>query len=299
MMSQLKVYLLGKFEVCDQSGAIGGLDVRKVQELLAFLLISRPRPHTRESLANLLWCNSDAQQSRRNLRKAVWQLQSALQGERGLPAEAELLDADAEWLCISAGSPIWVDCIHLEQAYAGVRDIPGRQLTTDQYRSLREVLPLYRGDLLEGCYEDWCLCERERLQHLYLTILDKLMAYCEAQGSYQEGLDYGYIILRHDRARELTHRRLMRLRFRAGDRSGALRQYRQCVELLAQELGVEPTRQTQELAEQLRAGVTPEALAAGVSPGSPPETEPLQNLLAPLQELQRALASFEFLIRNR
>lgn len=298
-MSPLQVFLLGRFEVRDQAGVIGGLEVRKVQELLAFLLINQQRPHTRESLAGLLWCDSEAQQSRRNLRKAVWQLQSALQGERGLPMDCELLDADAEWLCIHAGSPIWVDCLELERAYAGVRDIPGGHLTPEQYEALKQVLSLYRGDLLEGCYEDWCLCERERLQHLYLTILDVLMSYCEAHGNYQEGVDYGYCILKHDRARELTHRRLMRLRYRAGDRSGALRQYHQCVELLARELGVEPTRQTQELAEQLRDGVIPAPPAAGAASNAPTDTEPLEHLLAPLQELQRALAGFEFLIRNR
>ena len=37
---------------------------------------------------------------------------------------------------------------------------------------------VYRGDLLEGCYQDWCLFERERLQNAYLAMLDKLMVRC-------------------------------------------------------------------------------------------------------------------------
>ena len=33
----------------------------------------------------------------------------------------------------------------------------------DRARSLEDAVSLYQGDLLEGCYEDWCIYERERL----------------------------------------------------------------------------------------------------------------------------------------
>jgi len=40
---------------------------------------------------------------------------------------------------------------------------------------LQEAVRLSYADLLEGWYQDWCLYERERLQNIYLLILDKLM----------------------------------------------------------------------------------------------------------------------------
>ena len=43
--------------------------------------------------------------------------------------------------------------------------------------------------------------------------------------TFAEPLAYGARILHCDRARERTHRRLMRLHFLAGDRTAALRQY--------------------------------------------------------------------------
>jgi two-component SAPR family response regulator len=91
---------------------------------------------------------------------------------------------------------------------------------------------LYHGDLLEDWFQDWCLYERERLQNIYLAALDKLMDYCEASRDYDAGLAYGTRILRHDLARERTHRRLMRLYYLAGDRTSALRQYDRCVQIL-------------------------------------------------------------------
>ena len=62
-----------------------------------------------------------------------------------------------------------------------------------------------------GWYEDWCLSEHERLQNMYLKMLDKLMGYCEAHGQVNSGLAYGEQVLRYDRASERTYQRMMRL----------------------------------------------------------------------------------------
>jgi len=115
------------------------------------------------------------------------------------------------------------------------------------------VTTLYQGDLLEGWYQDWCLFERVRLQGMYMSMLEKLMRCCETHGEYAEGCHYGNIILRQDRARERTHRRMMRLYYQAGQRTAALRQYHACTKALQEELGVEPARSTQTLYEQIRA----------------------------------------------
>ena len=40
---------------------------------------------------------------------------------------------------------------------------------------LRAHASVYDGDLFDGCYQDWCLLERERLQNVYLVLLDKEM----------------------------------------------------------------------------------------------------------------------------
>jgi DNA-binding SARP family transcriptional activator len=91
---------------------------------------------------------------------------------------------------------------------------------------------------------------------MYLVLLDKLIDYCEVHHDYEAGLLYGMRLLRCDRARERTHRRLMRLHYLNGDRAAALLQYEQCIAALYEELGVKPSKRTialykQILAEQL------------------------------------------------
>jgi DNA-binding SARP family transcriptional activator len=105
---------------------------------------------------------------------------------------------------------------------------------------------------MEGCYQDWCLFERERLQNMYLEVLDKLMDYCEEHGEIENGLIYGTLVLRLDRARERTYRRLMRLYHLDGNRSEALRQYQRCEAALHEELDVSPSNRTKELLKQIQ-----------------------------------------------
>ena len=138
---------------------------------------------------------------------------------------------------------------------------------------LRQAVDLYNGNLLEGWYQDWCLFERERLQHIHHMMLQKLMDHCEARQDYEAGIEYGMRILRSDLARERTHRGLMRLHYMAGNRTEALRQYERCAAILHQELEVEPDQQTVALYKQIQAAVPLPFVGEMVYSASPINTQ--------------------------
>ena len=77
-MTELSIQLFGKFTIQADGKRLGGFDSSKVQELLAYLLIYRDRPHPRESLAELLWEASSTAQSKKYLRQTLWQMQQLL-----------------------------------------------------------------------------------------------------------------------------------------------------------------------------------------------------------------------------
>ena len=137
---------------------------------------------------------------------------------------------------------------------------------------LDRAVDLYRGDLLEGWYQDWCLFERERLRTMYMMTVEKLLAYHLMHGELDEGFACGERILRHDRAHERTHWRLMRLRYLGGDRTGAMRQYDACVAALREELDVAPSERTTSLYELIRSDDAAVAIAA--VPASPSAVRP-------------------------
>ena len=291
-MCVLRISLLGRFHVHCDDQVMTGLDALKVQELFCYLLLYRDHPHRRETLASMLWGDSLTAQSKKNLRQILWHLQTTLAPYTG-PTDGHVLVVEPEWVRFNSESSLWLDVSMFEQAAALTHGVSGRDLDIQQAQALQEAVQLYRGDLLEGWYQDWCLYERERLQNVYLTMLDKLMGYCEAQDQYEAGLDYGARILRHDRARERTHWQMMRLYYLAGDRTGALRQYQRCVAALDEELGVKPAARTVALYEQIRADQPRDPALAPGETSAAFDAVTLPQVLEHLSQIQRALADVQ------
>jgi DNA-binding SARP family transcriptional activator len=250
-MSTLRIHLFGKFNVQRDSRVLKGLTAHKVQELISYLLVRRDQSHPRESLASVLWAETSSEKSKKYLRQALWHLQAALE-EKG-STSPQLLVVEHDWVYLNLHSDLWLDVEILERAYASTHDTPGARLDKSSAELLKNAVEVYKGDLLDGWYEDWCLFERERLQNMYLLILEKLMVFSKTHGDFEAGQSYGSTILRFDPARESTHRQLMQVYYMAGNRTAALRQYERCVRALAEELEVEPQKSTIALCEQIRA----------------------------------------------
>jgi DNA-binding SARP family transcriptional activator len=250
-MSTLEFRLLGKFTIQRATELVNGLDSGKAQELLSYLLVCRDRPHPREMLASLLWGDNSTEKSKKYLRQALWHLQAGLETRECQGPHLLLVEHD--WVQLNLQSEVWLDVAVFEQAFHTTQGVTGKELNQTRAELLKDAVRLYKGDLLDGWYQDWCLVERERLQNMYLSMLDKLMDYCGQHHEYEAGQEYGATILRYDRASERTYRRLMHLQYRAGDRTGALRQYDRCVAALNEELGVKPERRTRSVYEKIRA----------------------------------------------
>jgi DNA-binding SARP family transcriptional activator len=292
-MSQLSVRLFGQFRVCCDEQDVVGLDAHNVQKLFCYLLLQRDRPHPREALAELLWDTTSAALAKKHLRQTLWHLQSTLDAYLD-PDHERVLITQPDWIRLQLKDGLWLDAAVFEQTYLLARDIPGGQLSGEQAQTLEMAAKLYRGDLLEGWYQDWCLLERERLQNLYIAMLNKLMAYYDVHQRYDAGIALGECILRIDSARESTHRGLMRLYYQADERTEALRQYERCVAALARELGVGPSRRTIALYEEIRSDRLHQPPAPPTTPL--PATERLatpRDTLGRLKRLQLLLVDLE------
>lgn len=251
-MARLSVCLFGKLSLQCNGRSVPGFEARKIQQLLCYLLVHRDHPHPREVLAGLFWGDHSTDQAKKHLRQTLWQLQSALDQKRESSNGTSLLTVDPGWVDLHSGADLWLDVAEFEKGFTPVQDIQGCDLDPEKAQLLEQAAQLYCGDLLEGWYDDWCLFERERLQNMYLAMLDKIMGYYEAHKQYETGILYGSRILFFDRAREHTHQHLMRLQYLAGNRSAALRQYERCSAALDEELGVKPAKFTLALYEQIR-----------------------------------------------
>lgn len=298
-MQSLQICLFGKLRILYGSQSVVGLDQRKAQDLFCYLLIHRNQLVARETLAGILWGDFPTAHSKKYLRQALWQLNSVLESQLG-PQSAKLLVVDAEWVSLQTATQVWLDAAELEDAFNSTQGCVVQDWDEFKIKRLHDAVQLYQGDLLAGWYQDWCLFERERLQNIYLALLDRLVTFCEVRHKFKEGIGYCNLILRYDRAHERTHRRLMLLSYFDGDRTAALRQYQRCVQALQEELGVEPSDETNVVYKQICRDRLTAPLPTTVTPNQSlgAEPTPVSDLLAHLKQLQQTLANVQSQMSN-
>jgi DNA-binding SARP family transcriptional activator len=247
--------LFGRASIRREETVVGNLPA-KAQELLFFLIIHQNRVHTREHLAGQLWGDASDVQARKYMRQTLWHLQTGL-GEDAATAQPLLL-LDNQWLQFNRAASATVDIDQFERVFEGVRTLLDDGISVAQAALMLGAIRLYEAELLQGWYLDWCLLARERFHAMYLLMVDKLMHHCLYRGDFDTGVALGLGTLQFDRAREKTHRRLMRLFHASGDRTSALRQFEICANALAHEFNLPPSERTVRLYEEMRRGeVTP------------------------------------------
>lgn len=196
--------------------------------MLAFLALHGES--ARNTIATLLWPDTEPDGARNNLRQTLFKLRKA--------AQLDLI----------------VGTTHLRVAPNIVVDAneppPEGQLPD--------------GQLLEGCdYADcpefaaWLDLERIRLDRLRLDGAAAKAAALEHSGQFDAALRMAEDIVRRMPLEELGHRRLIRIHYLRGDRAAALAVYEQCVERFRRELDIAPSEETRSLVASMEAGPAP------------------------------------------
>lgn len=300
-MGTLRINLFGSFTIAiDERPLFVGIPHTKPLELFAYLLIHRAHTHPREAVATLLWPELTPPQAKKNLRKVLCTLQHFLTSAREQHDPPVLL-IDHDWVALNPALELELDAATFEEACTLGQQYSGAMLDSPTAQVLADAAAIYRGELLTGLYADWCLYERERLENMYLELCHLLLLHTEQVHTYEQAIQHGLEILRHDRANERAHRDLMRLYCLSGNRSAALRQYGHCVESLARELGVKPSKSTEQLYRNICQDELSTAAPASVTPNLPhirsSETWSHSNLQQVRAELQRMLHQVQDEIR--
>lgn len=217
---------------------------RKATALLSYLAVTA-RPHSRESLAHLLASEVSDTQARMHLRNALTDLRGTL----------------GEYVVATSRTVSLNDKLPCETDVKTFIDMTG---STDDTNTLARAVALYEDDLLVGfvlreasAFEDWLMLERERLRRRFVRTAQTLLDRHATAGENEAAIAYAQRILACEPWREETHRQLMHLLVRTGQRSAALAQYEACCRALSEEMDIAPHVETRALFEQLQADPAP------------------------------------------
>ena len=242
----LAIYLLGAPRI-ERDGRPVEVDTRKAIALLAYLAVSGG-VHQRETLAALLYPDYDQTNARGALRRTLSTLHKALQ--RGA------LEITRESVALSAAAGGWLDVAEFRRLLASSKGHPHslEQVCPACLVDLESAVRLYRDHFMAGFglrdsaeFDDWQFFQAESLRQELASALEKLTRGHAQQGDYDNAIAYARRWSALDPLLEEAHRQLMTLYAWAGQRNAALRQYRECVRILEQELSVPPLEETGQL----------------------------------------------------
>jgi DNA-binding SARP family transcriptional activator len=237
----LRIRLFGALELRAGDRLLPAMTSARAEGLLAYLLLHRHLPQSRQHLAFTLWPDSSESQARTNLRHVLHDLR------RALPDADRLLEVTPRTLRWREEASYWLDVAAFEDALTR----PQADVAEDGLAALREAVELYRGDLLDGSYDEWLLGERERLRSRYLEALERLATRLGEHGDHAHAIGYAERLLHHDPLHEEAYRLLMRLHAGRGQPARALQIYHLCSSSLESELGVGPSPATRDVYEAL------------------------------------------------
>ena len=248
-MPTLELFMFGTLDIRFDGQPVPKPPTLNSQSLLAYLVLHRDQPQPRERLAGMFWGDRPERKARRSLTTALWHIQRCLPAQRYLLTDPHAVQFDPH-------ADLWLDVDELKS-----------RATDDRLARLESAAALYRGDFLEGFYDDWIINERYRLETQFLGVLARLMVGQEAAGEHEAALSTAQRLLALDPFREDAHRVAMRALCRLGQRNTALEQYRRCQEIIQLELGADPMVETSELYHTILDGRFQIGLAPTAVPG--------------------------------
>ncbi len=288
-MQTLRIYLLGNLELHLGSERLSGFATKKSKALFAYLVLGKGKLYSREMLADTFWGDLPEVRARRALSTDLWRIGNLLKDGGADPDDFLVSDSDA--VGFKGDAPHWVDVERFEAATRKIAHIDPADADRQLVDEVAETASLYRGDLLEGVYDDWCLMQREALQAQHLNALDFLMQYNIAQEYWAKALAIGQKILAIDPLTENVQRSVMHCHFKLGNRPAAVKQYATCARLLRQELDVEPMEETRQTLEAIISAPTADAFDA--SDTLEPIDTGFRSIEMRLQEITLAIASID------
>ncbi|MFK7801052.1 MAG: tetratricopeptide repeat protein [Anaerolineae bacterium] len=246
----LTLRLLGGFSVTFK----GKSDLRfrsdKGRALLAYLAAEPNRPHSRESLATLLWGACETTTAKTYLRTELSNLRKLLNQHPAIEVSRQTVAFKSDLAS--------TDCILLESTISQFLAASQQDQST-LLAAAQNALEQYQGEFLAGFdlhdsteFSNWRVVRQEQLHQFVMRGHDQIQARLIQIGRFEEAIQLAQKQLTLEAWHEPAHRRIIEILGKQDKRAQAIAQYDKLRLVLAQELGLEPERQTVELLKKIK-----------------------------------------------
>ena len=254
-LAPLRIYLTGRVaiergETLVEERQLAG---RQGRLAFAFLVSERQRPVTKEEFAAIVWPDTPPREIETALNAILSKLRAVL--KKAGVTQAHVIEVQSGTIQMRLPADVWID---LEHATNSIDEAEGALRSGDARSAWSHAVALViitRRPFLPGEEAPWIEARRARLRSLLVRGLHILSQITAANGEHALAVQYGTEIIELEPFQETGYRHLMQMHAGMGNRGEALRIFGKCRELLRDELGADPSQETERVfLEILRAG---------------------------------------------
>lgn len=218
-----EIRLLGVPSVQVEGRAVSAFRSNRIPALLG-LLSTKTGPWPREAVAATLWPDSSAVEGRHNLRQTVLYTRNLL-GEEAIVGDRQTLEL---------GPEVETD-VQILLRTGDSRQSPEMSLTTAE-----QAIAAYRGEFLEGLEDEWIPAVREQCARIYVTAL-MLLSESLLELEPVRALELADLAVQVEPFLDSARARKIQALRSLGEDAAAHREFGNYRQLLAEELGIEPS----------------------------------------------------------
>ncbi len=251
-VTDLTLNMLGPVEIfrdLTRPLAADAWTTKRARDILCFIASRRHRRASKDTIIDTFWGESDFEAVEKNFHPTVSHIRKALNSNQPLKQNF-LLYRDGDYQL----NPEFSYSIDTEEFDRLVTEGETARRAREIDRcisSYEAAIKIYRGDFMQGTYDEWVEEQRSYYREQYLRLLEALAAVAQKTEDWARSLHLAQQILHDDPFREDVHCMIMRAHAGQGNRHAVKEQYETLRKLLKKELGVEPAAETQRVYKEL------------------------------------------------
>jgi DNA-binding SARP family transcriptional activator len=251
-VTDLTINMLGPVEIFrdpTRSLAADAWTTKRARDILCFIASRRHRRASKDTIIDTFWGEADFEAVEKNFHPTVSHIRKALNSNQPLKQNF-LLYRDGDYQ-LSPNFSYYIDTEEFDRLVAEGETARRAREFDRCIASYEAAIAIYRGDFMQGSYDDWVEEQRSYYREQHLRMLEALAAVAQKTEDWTRSLQLAQEILRNDPFREDVHCMMMRAHAGQGNRHAVKDQYQTLSKLLKKELGVEPAAETQKVYREL------------------------------------------------
>lgn len=251
-MADLTINLFGPVEVFRDSRrpfAADAWTTRRAHDILCFIASRLHRRASKDTIIETFWSDADPDVVLRNFHPTVSHIRKALNSNQTLKLNF-LLYRDGAYL-LNPELTYSIDTEEFDRLLAEGETARRAKQTELCVASFEAAIKLYRGEFMQGCYDDWAEEQRAYYLEQYLHMLETLVTAAQNAQEWSRSLHLAQQVLRVDAFREDIHCLVMRAHAAQANPVAVREHYEKLRGILRKELNIEPSAETQKIFRQL------------------------------------------------